>query len=277
MPLPNVPQDSEALQTWVNHKQNRYKYWDQGISLHQVRNFKAFYYAAISFVDYQIGRILSALEETGQLDNTLIVFSSDHGEYLGDYNCFGKRAMHDAASRIPMIARFPSRFPADQRCSRPTSLIDVFPTLLEAAGVKGIPSDGEDLAAVASENVSREFVFSHFSNAGTGIHMAVNEKWKYFYSLGDRREFLFDRINDPAETRNLAGNALRKKEKETMKRALLRYLKEQGRADAYSEIDGILDWKEYPIFRDPAYDDPDFGLLFQDYPSYPLSLPGYSD
>ena len=57
MPLPNLPQQFESLQTYINRRQNRYKYRDQGIDLNLMRNIKAFYYATISFVDYQIGRI----------------------------------------------------------------------------------------------------------------------------------------------------------------------------------------------------------------------------
>ena len=98
MPLPEVPDDWENLLTYVNKVQNRYKYADQGMSNHQMRLIKAYYYACISFVDYQIGRILDTLESTGQLDNTLILFSSDHGEHLGDRNSLGKRSMHDSSA-----------------------------------------------------------------------------------------------------------------------------------------------------------------------------------
>ena len=134
MPLPNVPPDAEALYTWVNRHQNRYKHRDQGVDANLVRLIKAYYYACISFVDYQVGRILSALEERGQLDDTLILYSSDHGEFLGDYNCYGKRSMHDPPARVPMLARLPGRFPAGGRCATPVSLVDVLPTVLSVLG-----------------------------------------------------------------------------------------------------------------------------------------------
>jgi arylsulfatase A-like enzyme len=85
MPLPFVPDGSEELHTWINRVQNRYKWRDRGIDQNLVRTIKAYCYATISFVDYQVGRILAALEETGQLDNTLIIFASDHGEDLLRY------------------------------------------------------------------------------------------------------------------------------------------------------------------------------------------------
>lgn len=61
-------------------------------------------------MDYQVGRILSELEHQGILDDTIIVYTSDHGEMLGDYNCFGKRSMLNSASRVPMLVRYPALF-----------------------------------------------------------------------------------------------------------------------------------------------------------------------
>ena len=91
----------------INRVQNRYKYRDQGFDRNLQRNIVAHYYACISYIDYQIGRLLDDLEQRGILDETMIVFSSDHGELLGDYGCYGKRSMHDAAARVPMLARLP--------------------------------------------------------------------------------------------------------------------------------------------------------------------------
>ncbi|MHB0876221.1 MAG: sulfatase family protein, partial [Anaerolineae bacterium] len=100
MPLPKRPAGYEALQTHVNRYQNRYKYRDAGQDDNLLRVMKAFYYGCVSFVDYQVGRVLRALEQTGALDDTLVLFTSDHGEFLGDYGCFGKRSMLDAAARV---------------------------------------------------------------------------------------------------------------------------------------------------------------------------------
>lgn len=77
--------------------QNRIKGRGDGVDNELLRTLKAYYYACISFVDNQVGRILQALEETGRLGNALILFTSDHGEFLGDYGCVGKRSMLDAA------------------------------------------------------------------------------------------------------------------------------------------------------------------------------------
>ena len=112
MPLPKMAEDNKSLYLHTNYRQNRYKGRDAGrdIRLHQL--IKSYYWAAISFIDFQVGRMLQTLEETGQLDNTLIIFTSDRGEFLGDYNCFGKRSFLDSAARVPMICRLPGTFDA---------------------------------------------------------------------------------------------------------------------------------------------------------------------
>ena len=278
MPLPKVPPDAEALHTWVNRFQNRYKYRDQGIDQNLMRLIKAYYYATISFVDFQIGRILQVLEERGQLENTLIAFTSDHGEFLGDYNCFGKRSMHDAASRVPLLVRHPERFEQGVVCARAANLVDLFPTFVEAAGVDAseVSLDGVDLRALAAGETDRKRVYSQYDSGGRGIYMVVDEDWKYFYSAADDMEYLFDRKGDPEETRNRGGLPFCREIKEEMKADLLGFLRSAGEENAYVEKEGVLDWKRYPY--DPAVSvDPDAGLLIQDAPGSVVEIEGYSD
>lgn len=273
MPLPNVPADWEALLTYQNRFQNRYKYRDQGIDLNLVRCMKAYYYAAVSFVDYQVGKILHALQTTGQLDNTLIVFTSDHGELLGDFNSFGKRSMHDASSRVPFIVRFPGVYPAGMRCDTPVSLVDIAPTVLAAAGAEITTHsvDGVDLAQLYHGAHSRSLVFAQHGTGPLATYMAVSKEWKYFYSAADDAEFLFDRMRDPFETRNRANVSLYRAEQNLMKEALIRHLQEAG------ETAGIEngDWRRFPVQRIPS--NPDAGLLIQDPPGVHFEIPGYSD
>ena len=273
MPLPFVPQDVASLQTHINRFQNRYKYRDQGIDQNLLRCMKAHYYACISFIDYQVGRILGALEAAGQLDNTLILFTADHGELLGDYNCFGKRSMHDSCARVPLLARLPGRFAAGQVCNRPASLVDIMPTMLSAAGTdcRTHALDGEDLAEVAAGACGREYVFSQFAKGGNAIYTAVSERWKLAYSAPDDQEYLFDRVQDPRESRNHAGVAGYAGAQQDMRRALTAFLRDAGEADAL-EGEG---WKVYPRKELPR--NPDAGLLVQDHPWAQTELPGYTD
>ena len=284
MPLPMVPEDSEALYTWINYRQNRYKWRDNGIDKNLLRTMKAYYYAAISFVDYQVGRMMESLEKMGQLDNTLILFSSDHGEYLGDYNCFGKRSYHDCSSKVPFLVRYPERFKANEVCQVPVSLVDIFPTFAAAAGadVEGVELDGVDVAAIASGDSDRDMVFSHFGSSlndksGHAIYTVVTKTHKYVYSTGDGKAWLFDRFVDPLESRSIANTPSGKKLSVQMKQVLLTHLKEQGVNYAYEETEKGLDWAKI----DPAdltyLEDPDAGLLVQDYHTYELNLPEYTD
>jgi arylsulfatase len=277
MPLPNVPIQFEALQTHINRVQNRYKFRDQGIDLNLMRNIKAFYYATISFIDYQVGRIIEVLEKQGVLDNTLVVFSSDHGEYLGDYECFGKRSMHDASSRVPLIVRQPERFAFDTRCDTPASLIDLFPTFTAAAGVDATQYsvDGVDLYNLASGKSDRDAVFSQFSSGPTGNYMIATRNHKYFYSAPDDIEFLFDRKTDPLETRNRANTPFLNEVQEKLKSRLLSFLNQQGEVAALHESNTGLDWQRYP-YSATISPNPDDGLLVQDGPGSVVPIPGYT-
>lgn len=279
MPLPMVPPDPAALMTWINRRQNRYKYRDRGLDLNLLRVIKAYYYATISFVDFQVGRILAALEAAGQLDRTLILFTSDHGEHLGDFNCFGKRSMHDASVRIPLVVRYPNRFSAGRRCATAVSLVDVLPTLLAAAtGDRAAPEgDGLDLAGVARRRASDRTVYAQFGQGQRAIYMGVNRSWKYVYSAGDDREFLFDRRNDPREFVNLARRAADRPVRDARRADVLEFLRKNQVSAAFVKRGATLRWRTYPRVDEAYLADPDAGLLRQDHPPYALDLPGYTD
>lgn len=269
MPLPKRPQDAEQLITYWNRHQNRYKYRDQGIDDHLIRCMKAAYYGAISFLDYQIGRILAYMRQSGLMENTIILFTSDHGELLGDYNCFGKRSFLDSAARVPMIMVSPGA-QGGAFCDTPVSLMDVAPTLLQAAGLQK-PQDmlGESLSDIAQGNIHRDMVTGQFQSNGAGLHMAVTQRYKYIYSEPDQREWLFDLRLDPQETRSRAGLTAY----QGVVRKLRERLMKQYRQNGFTQpLDG-QEWRKYPVRSVEA--DPDAGLLYQDpEPSLP-HIPGY--
>jgi arylsulfatase len=297
MPRPKIAANHESLLTYVNHCQNRYKYRDQGIDQNLMRNIKAYYYATISFVDYQIGRLLDTLEKNGQMANTLILFTSDHGEHLGDNNCFGKRSMHDASARIPMIASLPGYFENGTTCTKPVSLVDLAPTFLNLAGAK-ITShqlDGEDLTAIASGKTERQYIFAQhaytqnidFANQGgktpqiylddpelevaaCSTYMALSEKWKYFYSAPDNCEFLFDKLLDPDETSNRAGISFYDDKLKELRSAMHQHLTVSGKTKGIESGN----WREFP--KKTINANPDAGLLIQDgyAPWADTTLPG---
>jgi arylsulfatase len=300
MPLPNVPADWQSLLTYVNRVQNRYKYRDQGVDLNLARAIIAYYYACVSFIDFQVGRILAALEETGQLNNTLILYTSDHGEFLGDFRCYGKRSMHDPSARVPMIVRWPEAVTAGKVCEEPASLVDLAPTFLSVAGTSlgTHEADGENLVEVAEGTSDRKYVLSELSYTGGmnraaqgtrydgseysdseeeraayTTYMITSREWKYFYSAPDDQEYLFDRVRDPRETRNRSGIQFCGDAKKEHKSELIGRLKTAG------ETTGIVDgdWKKFPLRQ--ISDDPDQGLLIQDgyTPWAEVEIPGYTD
>ena len=276
MPLPKRPPDMENLWVHINRVQNRYKFRDAGIDDNLLRVMRAYYYATISFIDYNVGRILSVLEEQGELDNTLILWSSDHGEFLGDYDCFGKRSFLKPSGNVPFIVRYPERFAANLQVDSPASLIDIMPTFLGAAGIDtgSLNLDGVDLDELSSNRgEGREMIFGQFNQGQLGNYMSLTERWKYIYSAPDNREYLFDLLLDPEETRNCAETVGYHDKTSEMRSSLISHLKEDGCTEP---IDGDS-WRVYPPPQFPA--DPDAGLLLQD-PGWAkpfMNIPGYSE
>lgn len=273
MPLPKVPPDNDALLLHINRIQNRYKYRDQGIDRNLMRNIRAYYYACVSFIDYQVGRILDALESTGQLENTLIIYTSDHGEYLGDYESFGKRGMHDSAARIPLICHMPGRFDGGRVVDEPASLVDVAPTVLGATGaeIDDHPLDGVDLLSVSEGRTDRPGVHSQFQRGENAVYMLAAKRWKYIYSAPDDRELLFDAVEDPLETRSKAHAPFMSSITGVMRRTLVEMLRAGGE-DAALDGDTL---RKYPTKTMPC--DPDEGLLIQDSSWGDLEIEGYGD
>ena len=178
-------------------------------------------------VDQSIGRILAALRESGQLDNTFVVFLSDNGFFAGEHRItYGKYLPYEAATRQPLIIRGPGIRP-NSVSSAPASTIDVAPTLLEMAGERPpVPVDGVSMAskpdrstgsrAVPLEGFNgRELSYPGPFTGGSGKSTKLNEalvtnytgfvagRWKYiYYHYGDQE--LYDLVRDPREYRNLA-------------------------------------------------------------------------
>ncbi len=254
---PFRPEGFEELLSYWNHFQNRYKYRDKGYDEMLIRTMIANYYACISFVDHQLGRLLEGLGD--QLDNTIIIFTSDHGELLGDYGSFGKRCMLDAAARVPMIVRQTERFAANVRCDEPTTLLDIWPTCLSAAGVaeSSVSSEGQNLLEVATGNSERDCVYSQFSSAEKGLYSVISKDLKYIYSAADNKEWLFDLKLNPSETHNFAANPSYQERQEKLKQKLIKRFQK----DAYLEPLENDDWRVYPTSQIPYSD---AHLLFQD-------------
>ncbi|GAA3641141.1 arylsulfatase [Microbacterium awajiense] len=204
MPAPFIPEGSDSLLTVFNRLQNRYKYRDGGTDrrLEQLR--AAYYYASVSYLDSQIARITAELDRAGLRENTVVVVTADHGEFLGDYGAYGKRSFLDAAARIPLVISGPGI--AHESRQEPVTLLDVRPTLLSLAGVEHETRDGATLLPNPPQNRA---VYGQFQDGELGLYAVITAEWKYIWSAFDRAEFLVDRVHDSRETMNVAYNPRR--------------------------------------------------------------------
>ena len=177
----------------------------------------AAYYAMVELIDKQVGRMVSVLEETGQLENTIVIFMSDHGEMLGDHGFYLKGPhFYDEAVRVPLVFSWKDRFQADLRADCLMELIDIAPTLLEASGLE-IPEyiQGRTLLPIllgqAPAGQHRDYVFSEYYNAWTHKHsygsmLRTREEKMVVYHGTDQGE-LYDLKSDPDEFENLWSDA----------------------------------------------------------------------
>lgn len=169
-----------------------------------VRTAIAAYYGMVSFLDDNIGRILSALDAAGLADDTLVIYTSDHGDNLGARTLWGKSNMYEESAAIPLVMRGPG---VDRgRVETPVSLVDAHPTILAANGVAA-SSDDADLpgCSLLGDLDADRVAFSEYHAVAsiTGIFMVRFGRHKYVHYAGYRPQ-LFDLVADPHETRDLA-------------------------------------------------------------------------
>jgi choline-sulfatase len=175
----------------------------------QLRAARHGYYAAISYMDERVGEVLGALRDAGVDDDTIVVFTADHGEMLGERGLWYKMSFFEQSARVPLFVRVPGAATA-RRVSEPVSLLDVAPTLLELAGAPAAPEgaiDGESLvplmardAAGRSEPVVGEYLAEGVNAPAVLVRRGPH---KFIACLGDPDQ-LYDLAQDPAELVNLA-------------------------------------------------------------------------
>lgn len=165
------------------------------------------YAGSCALVDYAVGRILWALEATGQADNTIVVFTSDHGEMGGAHSLIQKSVFYEEALRVPMLLRVPFRQSRQIAVGPPVSHIDLVPTLLELMGARERPDlPGESWSALLEGRRRREdHVFIEWTDVEGGPHgrcVISPDGWKLALYVNDN-SMLFDRNRDPLEMNNL--------------------------------------------------------------------------
>lgn len=190
--------------------------WHTVLDEESMHRWRAGYYASITHIDDQIGTLLRVLPE-----NTIVIFTSDHGEMLGDHQWIRKTRALEPSARIPFVARFPQStgIAAGQVRDEPIELMDLMPTCLDAAGVQ-VP-DGVDgsslLGLLRGEARWRAWVHGEMNRLGgsdpaTGMQYLTDGKRKYIWEPGIGRELFFDLEADPEERTNLIDSSERAEE-----------------------------------------------------------------
>jgi choline-sulfatase len=207
-PIPYDKLDAHSKRLW-----QVFKYGQYNITPEDVRRARHAYYGMISYIDDQVGKLLGALRDMDLEENTVVIFTSDHGDMVGERGLWYKWMHFENASRVPLIICVPGQKPL--RVSAPVSLLDLLPTVLDIATGDG-PAiepvselEGESLlAAVLGKRslLNNRPVFGEMTADGTfsPSFMVRKSDWKYVSCEGDP-PLLFNLRNDPDERENLAG------------------------------------------------------------------------
>lgn len=197
---PKIQNDWDDIpKAGINYKTSR----NMKMNVVQQKKAVSGYYAAVSFMDAQVGKVLRSLKESGVEDRTIVIFTSDHGYHLGEHDFWAKVSLHDESARVPLIIKVPGKKPAV--CNSLTELIDLYPTL---SSLCGIPARKE----IQGKNISQmlddpktEVRQAAFSVNGKGF-LLREDRYAYIQYAEDASKGieLFDMEKDPQQYHNLA-------------------------------------------------------------------------
>ena len=207
MPIPKLRDPDSEYHPWIKLSQSMRNY-DDFVTDETLPMLMKSYYGCISYLDMNIGRVISTLEETGLRDNTIIIYTSDHGENLGTRRLWQKSNMYEEASFIPMILSGPG-VPAGKVIDTPVTLVDIAPTILDAQGLEEVSKShklpGTSLLKLVQEkHKTNRFAFTeyHAAAADRSVFMIRKGKYKYIHYVSFHPE-LFDLEEDPDELGSL--------------------------------------------------------------------------
>ena len=211
MPKPHqLTQDPNAdFSAWQEaHANHGYHYHPHGQDRAWLQRMMAVYYGMVSFMDHTIGQILDRLDELGIADNTLIVYTTDHGDFLGQHGMHMKGPFHyEDLLKLPFIVRWPNEVPAGRATEALQSLVDLPPTFLAAAGAP-IPLYMQGVSQLevwrGNEPAARDHVMVEMRHQPTAVHIRtyIDQRYKLTVHRNDADGELFDLEQDPYEKRN---------------------------------------------------------------------------
>lgn len=211
-PSPGVPKSVNNASLTASGEFNGYLAGDEHPSLQAPaseayqRKMRHAYFASISYVDAQIGKVLDELDGLGLADNTIVVLWSDHGWHLGDHRVWGKHTLFEVALRSPLIIRMPGTIEPGTRVARIVSSVNIYPTLMELCGVKmNSMTDGRSMVSLVKDPETdnwRDAAWSYY-NKGVSLRTPRYRLTKYYRDKLPVIE-LFDHQTDPWENANVA-------------------------------------------------------------------------
>ncbi len=220
IPLPTVTEEQLAAQPHAQKvlRDNMIGFnfdsiqWQHMPSDQDILRMRRHYAANVSMIDEKVGEIIETLDRKGYLDNAVVIFTSDHADALGDHGHIQKWTMYDTVLRVPLIVWSPGRIGKSARIDTPMELMDVAPTILEAAGV-ATPDDWDaqslwptidDPATAPGDGVVyAELAGDHIQTGSEFIVMRRDQNWKLVWYADDDYGELYDLQNDPDELTNL--------------------------------------------------------------------------
>ena len=198
-----------------------------------IQQMTSIYYGMVTEVDDWIGKILQRLDQLGIANNTLVIFTSDHGEMLGDHGMHGKFVFYEGSVHVPLLMRLPGVIKPGTVIKAPASHIDLFPTILDYCGKSGHESEGRSLRPLLEgrEDGKDRIAVSEWPSTRVPGFMVCDGRWKLLYGRAadaPSLDALYDLQTDPQELNNLIGKNPDKEkhhaEAERMKGLLVEWL-----------------------------------------------------
>lgn len=227
------------------------------LNTHDMQCARAAYFGMVNFIDDQIGRLFQFAR--GLLNDSLVIFTSDHGEMLGDHHLFRKTWPYEASARVPFLIRAPRSWgaPESVTCGSPVGLQDIMPTILDACGLNVQETcTGRSLMPVVRGESDGVRDALHGEHSGCyayehGNHYVTDGRHKYIWFTQTGREHLFDLDDDPYETRDLALGEGADDLLSPWRKRLIRFLK--GRPEGFTDGDRLIAGREHRSVM-PGYD-----------------------
>ncbi len=214
-----------------------------------LRSARAAYYGLINHIDDQMNRLLNHITGVDPMTggNTIVIFTSDHGEMLGDHYLWRKTVPYEASARIPFLIRPPKSYGVKPGTvlEQPVSLEDIMPTILDMVGIE-IPDtvDGKSLLPVMRNETSELRPYVHLEHAAL-YHALTDGREKYIWFVEDGKEQYFRMDEDPQELRNLAASPKHAERLKHWRSLLIQEL--AGRPEGFSDGQNLKPGVEYPL------------------------------